>query len=53
MTPTTQTIRDQGFNTLECEIPDGMTLAQYRASRARRAARQSRRRRLRVGSPRR
>jgi hypothetical protein len=53
MAPTTQTIRDQGFNTLECDIPDGMTLAQYRASRARRAARQTRRRRLRVGSPRR
>ncbi|HEY6778148.1 MAG TPA: hypothetical protein VI122_16700 [Thermoleophilaceae bacterium] len=47
MTPTTQTVRAQGFNTLECDIPDGMTLAQYRASRARRAAGLLRRRRLR------
>ena len=39
MTPTTQTVREQGFLTLECDIPDGMTLAQYRANRARRAVR--------------
>jgi hypothetical protein len=39
MTPTTQTVRDQGFLTLECDIPDGMTLAEYRASRLRRDGR--------------
>jgi hypothetical protein len=53
MTPTTRTVRDQGFNTLECDIPDGMTLAQYRARRARRAARLLRRRRRRSGGARR
>jgi hypothetical protein len=53
MTRATQTIREQGFSTLECDIPDGMTLAHYRASRARRAAQQSRRRRLRSISPKR
>jgi hypothetical protein len=44
MTRTTQTVRDQGFRTLECDIPDGVTLAQYRASRVRRSARVRRRR---------
>jgi hypothetical protein len=39
MTPTTHTVRDQGFLMLECDIPDGMTLAQYRASRLRREGR--------------
>jgi hypothetical protein len=43
MTATTQTLRDQAFLPLECDIPVGMTLPEYRASRARRP---SRRRRL-------
>jgi hypothetical protein len=34
---TTQAVRDQGFLPLEGDVPDGMTLAQYRARRARRA----------------
>jgi hypothetical protein len=34
---TTQTVREQGFLPLEGDIPDGMTLAQYRTRRARRA----------------
>jgi hypothetical protein len=41
MTPITQTIRDQAFLPLECDIPEGMTLNEYRRSR-----RPSRRRRL-------
>jgi hypothetical protein len=44
MTPTTQTIRDQGFRAVECDIPDGMTIAKYRAGRPARPA--SRRRRM-------
>ena len=48
MTVTTQTVRDLGFLTLECDIPDGMTLAQYRASRSRRAAARPRRPRPRL-----
>jgi hypothetical protein len=47
MTETTQTVRDQGFLPLECDIPDVMTLGQYRASRARRPGRRRRLRRLR------
>jgi hypothetical protein len=39
MTVTTQTVRDLGFLTLECDVPDGMTLAQYRARRPRREQR--------------
>ena len=34
---TTQTVRDQGFRPLGGDVPDGMTLPQYRARRARRA----------------
>jgi hypothetical protein len=50
MTATTQTVREMGFLTLECDIPDGMTLAQYRASRLRREGRPRRPRpRLRSG----
>jgi hypothetical protein len=33
MTATTQTVRDQGFLPVECDIPDGMTLREYRARR--------------------
>jgi hypothetical protein len=43
MTPITQTVRDQAFLPVECDIPEGMTLAQYRASRS---ARPNRRRRV-------
>jgi hypothetical protein len=43
MTATTQTVRDQAFLSVECDVPEGMTLAQYRARRPR----PSRRRRLR------
>jgi hypothetical protein len=39
MTATTQTVREQGFLPLEGDIPQGVTLAQWRASRARPARR--------------
>jgi hypothetical protein len=39
MTGTTQTIRDQAFCPLACDIPQGMTVAQYRAKRSRRRRR--------------
>jgi hypothetical protein len=42
MTPITQTVRDQAFLPLECDIPEGMTLAQYRASRSHRPSRRRR-----------
>jgi hypothetical protein len=42
MTSTTQTVRDQAFLPLVGDIPDGMTLGQYRASRARRPSRRRR-----------
>jgi hypothetical protein len=35
MTATTETVRDQAFRPLAGDIPEGMTLAQYRASRPR------------------
>lgn len=34
MTGTTQQVRSQGFALVECDIPNGMTLAEYRAARA-------------------
>jgi hypothetical protein len=49
MTAVTQTVRDQAFLALECDIPQGKTIAQYRAERASRPAR----RRRRVARPRR
>ena len=33
-TATTHVIRMQALRSLECDIPEGMTLAQYRAERA-------------------
>ncbi|HEX2413926.1 MAG TPA: hypothetical protein VHJ37_01795 [Thermoleophilaceae bacterium] len=45
MTPTTQTVRELAFLPLECDVPDGQTLRQWR-NRRRRAATPSRRRRL-------
>jgi hypothetical protein len=44
MTATTQTVRDQAFLPLVSDIPDGVTLAQYRAERSRRQGRPRRRR---------
>jgi hypothetical protein len=41
MTPTTRIVREQAFLALECDIPEGMTVDQYRRSR-----RASRRRRM-------
>jgi hypothetical protein len=35
MTETTQAIRNQAFLPLTADIPDGLTLRQYRAERAR------------------
>jgi hypothetical protein len=35
MTAITQTVRDQAFLPVASDIPQGMTLPQYRASRAR------------------
>jgi len=46
MTPTTQTVRDQGFLPFRCDVPDGLTLREWSTSR-RRADVVSRRRRLR------
>jgi hypothetical protein len=47
--PTTQTVRDQAFLPLECDVPDGMTLSQYRALRARRSRARRARLRRRLG----
>jgi hypothetical protein len=47
MTAVTQIVRDQAFLPIACDIPEGMTLAQYRASRARRPGRRLRAPRLR------
>ncbi|HZN89650.1 MAG TPA: hypothetical protein VFB44_11795 [Thermoleophilaceae bacterium] len=43
MTATTQTVRDQAFRVLECDVPDGLTLREWSARRA--AAKPGRRRR--------
>ena len=47
MTETTQTIRDQAFLPLSSDIPEGLTLRQYRAERSRRRGRPWRRPRVR------
>jgi hypothetical protein len=44
MTGTTQTIREQAFLPMTCDIPEGMTLAEYRAKRTSRTPRPRRRR---------
>ena len=44
MTETTQTVRDQAFLPLSSDIPDGLTIRQYRSERSRRTARAERRR---------
>jgi hypothetical protein len=46
MTPTTQTVRDQGFLPLQCDVPEGLTLREW-SSRRRRADGAGRRRLLR------
>jgi len=46
MTATTQTVRDQGFLPLQCDVPDGLTLREWSSSRRRRADGSARRRRL-------
>ena len=33
MSATTRTVRDQAFEPLECDIPDGLTIAEYRNRR--------------------
>ena len=38
MTPTTDTVRDRDFCTLECDIPAELTIHQYRQTRAQRDA---------------
>jgi hypothetical protein len=48
MTDTTQAIRDQAFLPLVSDIPDGLTLRQYRAGRSRRRPSSRRRPRLRL-----
>jgi hypothetical protein len=39
MTATTKIVREQSFSPFESDIPQGLTLAQYRARRARRPGR--------------
>ena len=36
MTATTETVRDRDFRTVECDIPPGLTIHQYRQTRAER-----------------
>jgi hypothetical protein len=43
MTSTTDTVRSQGFMVVVCDIPDGMTIAAYRARRTKRHGRARRR----------
>ncbi|MET0207366.1 MAG: hypothetical protein ABW228_09335 [Thermoleophilaceae bacterium] len=46
MTATTETVRAQGFLPLECDVPDGLTLREWRARRRRHTGRPRRRRLL-------
>jgi hypothetical protein len=48
MTETTRTIRDQAFLPLISDIPDGLTIRQYRSERPRRRERTLRRPRVRL-----
>ena len=34
MSATTRTVRDQAFEPLECDIPEELTIAEYRSRRA-------------------
>jgi hypothetical protein len=47
MTATTETVREQGFLPLECDVPNGLTLREWRARRRRHPGRLRRRRLLR------
>jgi hypothetical protein len=47
MTSITEIVRDRAFLPLECDIPDGMTVNEYRASRPNRRRRMLRLRRTR------
>jgi hypothetical protein len=49
MTATTQTVRDRAFLPLSSDIPEGLTITQYRVRRSRAAAR-ARRPRVRLGA---
>jgi hypothetical protein len=52
MSHTTETVRSQGFLVVECDVPAGMTLADWRARRPKRAQRSPRlRRRARRAAP--
>jgi hypothetical protein len=46
MTTATRAVREQGFQTLECDIPSELTIAEYRTRRRRAATRRARRRLL-------
>lgn len=47
MTPTTRSIQEQSVQMMECDIPDGVTLSDYRSAREHRGP--SRWERTRVG----
>jgi hypothetical protein len=47
MTATTENVREQGFLPVEGDVPDGLTLREWRARRRRHTGRARRRRRLR------
>jgi hypothetical protein len=47
MTATTESVREQGFLPLECDVPDGLTLREWRARRRRHTGRPRWRRLLR------
>jgi hypothetical protein len=42
MTPTTETIRTQAVLTVHCDIPQDLTIAEYRANRQKPAPRRKR-----------
>ena len=42
MSPTTETLRERDFRTLECDIPAELTIREYRETRDDRGARVSR-----------
>jgi hypothetical protein len=46
VTTATRAVREQGFQSVQCDIPADLTIAQYRSSRRAVAARRRARRRL-------
>jgi len=44
LTTATRAVREQAFQPLECDIPTGLTIAEYRSRRRRRERRSQRRR---------